>query len=122
MMGMSRSLPRLVYHNTVTMEYSVTSANYLDLQLPTMSNCNIAVFIDVIPAPPDTGYIALSSGVSFASGVKISYGQVLRANGTIGTDPEQIRYYPNTGMLRLGGDWGTFVEGMTYHIYAFEIG
>lgn len=121
-MGMAKSLPKLVYHNTVTIEYSGTSIKPFELQLPIISNYNIAVFIDTIPVPPDTGYIALSSGISRVSGVPQSYGQILRANGTIGTDPNQVKYSPDTGMLKLGGDYGTFVEGMTYHIYAFEIG
>ena len=114
-------LPKLVYHNTVTMEYNATNSNPFTLQLPTIGNYVIAVFVDSIPDAPDTGSIALSWCKSCMMNGEQHFGQILRANGTIGTDPWQVSYDIKSGVLRLGGTYGAFAEGLTYHIYAFEI-
>lgn len=86
-----------------------------------MGNYVIAVFVDSTPDIPATGYTALSwcGSRMMATGQEI--GQILRSNGTVGTDPQQVKYNIESGVLRMGGSYGAFAEGLTYHIYAFEI-
>lgn len=123
--GMASGIPRIKYHTSIVMDDMYTSTNRKHIQLPTMSNGLVIVTIDEAPSQPDVNYyIAISHYQLVYEGIKQSNafgGNILRPNGTIGTDPGMADYYPSTGMLELGGSYGYFMQGTKYNIYMIEI-
>lgn len=122
MMGGESMLPKLIYRKTLTMETTATGDNPLNVQLPIKSNIMIVVVIDTIPSPLSSGYVALSASLNCVNNTKASVGLAMRSNGTIGTDTNQCKYDTSTGVMSLGGPYGSFVQGNVYHVYAFDIG
>ena len=122
--GMAGKVPRLIYNKQITFEETATFQNRKALQLPIIQNGFICILIDEMPTEPDpTIYIALSSyQVILTKYNNTGTGtNILRPNGTVGSDSGGSGYIRSTGTLYLGGNYAYYPEGMTYNIYAFEI-
>jgi len=117
-------MPRLVFHMSITLEETATDKSPKKIQLPIIQNGHICVLIDKYPAAPDPNiYITLlsSKNIFAKDNVQTGGSDILRPNGTIGSDTGASRYDTKTGVLSLGGGYGYYPAGTTYNIYAFEI-
>ena len=119
-MGMTGGkYPRLVDQKTVLMDMTATNESKKQIQLKPVRNFVILIFIDEMPSPDPNSYIVLQyEGTSWGSSVT----SILRPNGTYGTDSTIASFNYNNGILTLGGQYGYFPEGKTYHVYLFEVG
>lgn len=129
MMGMiaqmSGKVPRLVFSKSITFEETATGTSRKQIQLPVITRGYILILIDKYPTAPDSSiYISMSSYINIfqAYGTVGGGTSILRPNRTIGSDSGGSNYNVNTGILSLGGSYGYYPQGMTYNIYAFEIG
>lgn len=98
-----------------------TSSSRYTVQLvpPTSAAWWIYVWSKEKPSPPADGYIALVA--SFSAGMCSGNSNgILRANGTIGSDTALGSFNSTTGVLALGGNYGTFVAGLTYCVLLVE--
>lgn len=118
------SFPRLIDHADITFTTTATNANRVTVNLTPATNCVVLVFRDDLPSSPDSSeYIALFWAQMYTSyGTGSAVGHILRPAGTIGSDTAQCSFNKTTGVLQLGGQYGYFFAGTTYHIYEFEIG
>lgn len=120
--GGGSSLPASCkFYSRITLTSDATYSNRLSLQLPPVDNHIMAIFnVDAISIP-ESGYGALGqfNGV-WLFGTAI--GAILRPNGTQGSDSSMISYNAQTGVLLVGGQYGTFYAGKSYDIYLFEHG
>ena len=114
---------RFVEYQAVTFSTTATSANPVTVQLTPLSSYCITVVIDTSPAAPDSSqYIALMwSQIKIPLAAVNQVGFVLRPNGTIGTDGAMCSFNTTTGVLTIGGPYGHFMSGTTYHVYEFEV-
>ena len=114
---------QVVFYDTIIPTSNATSTNPLNVQLPTKSNYTIVVYADSKPEADSTLMWALrwvrSNYPSGSNGDPFS--AILRPNGTIGTDANSGSYNSSTGILQLGGQYGTFKAGLTYHIYMIAV-
>lgn len=116
---------RLKTYKKVTFTQTATLASPLTVSLePGLTNYYILVLIDTRPNAPDSSeYIALQWQMFNLPGYGQSYtGMILRPNGTIGSDVSACGFDASTGVLSMGGPYGHFMAGTTYHVYQFEIG
>lgn len=116
---------RLIKYKSVTFTTTATSDARQTVSLePGMTNYYITVIIDTRPSAPDSSeYIALQWHLLNLTGYGLQQtGMILRPNGTIGTDGAACGFTASTGVLSMGGPYGHFMAGTTYHIYQFEIG
>lgn len=116
---------RLLRHEEITLTTTATQSNKVPVNLEIATNCLICVMIDEFPAQPDSSlYIALYWTHMYSS--YDTYGgignAILRPAGTVGTDGYMCAFTPSTGVLQLGGQYGSFLAGTKYHIYQFEFG
>lgn len=117
------SLPsNIMNYEAVTMETTATNNNKYSTTLTPSSNCIIIVILDTVPSTPDSSeYIALLwYGIfnQYASGS--GQGHIIRPAGTVGTDSAMCSFNTTTGVLQMGGSYGHFMAGTTYHIYQFS--
>lgn len=115
------SFPTKVKDITITMDADYSQASYLSVNLEPLASCAILVVVDSIPSPPSSGYIAMwwSQG-RITSSTTDTKGIVMRTDGTYGTDKDACAYNATTGVLKVGGPYGTFPQGATYHIYQYS--
>lgn len=120
--GGGAGVPNLLAQKTITMSDTYTSSNKLQVNLEVSSSCFVLVYIDSMPSPPASGYTAIWELVGVTSYGNFSMGHnILRANGTLGTDGSMLSYNKTTGVASLGGTYGYFRQGDTYHILQFSI-
>ncbi|MBR3334319.1 MAG: hypothetical protein IKG23_08535 [Clostridia bacterium] len=122
---MAEKVPKLVFSKSITFDETAKSGSQKQVQLPIIENGFICVLIDELPSQPDSIiYITLTSYINvFGKYNHNATGTIiLRPNGTVGSDSSASGYNRNTGILTLGGTYGYYPQGMTYNIYAFEIG
>lgn len=119
--GGGGSLPMLLNFQTVIPTENITSQNKLSLQFTAVGSSQYIIFVTAAEfpdAPDETYYQALSWGRNVNNNTG---SRILRPNGTIGTDAQMVTYSISTGIVQLGGDWGTFMAGKTYYVYLFEV-
>lgn len=115
------SFPTKVKDITVTMDADYSQASYLPVSLEPLAQCAILVMVDSVPSPPSSGYIAMwwSQG-RITSSTGDSKGIIMRSDGTFGTDINLCNFNATTGVLKVGGPYGIFPQGATYHIYQYS--
>lgn len=109
------------FYTRITLTSDATSSNRLSVQLPSVDNYAVVVFCVDATSAPASGYSALGQFEAYWIS-KTSSGTILRSNGTQGTDNNLFSYTPSTGVLLVGGQYGTFHAGKSYDIYLFEHG
>lgn len=111
----------LIKSADLTMSETYTNANKLTVALEARTACVILVWADELPSAPASGYTAIVWTFFIASGIsQTRLGRILRANGTVGNDDSMASFNTATGELNLGGQYGYFREGMTYHIRQYD--
>lgn len=115
------SFPTKVKDITITMDADYSQASYLSVNLEPLAQCAILVIVDSVPSPPSSGYIAVwwSQG-RITSSTNDTKGIIMRTDGTYGTDVKACEYNATTGILKIGGPYGVFPQGATYHIYQYS--
>lgn len=113
--------PTKVKDITVTMDADYSQSSYLSVSLEPLAQCAILVMADSVPSPPSSGYIAMwwSQG-RITSSTGDSKGVIMRTDGTFGTDINLCNFNATTGVLKVGGPYGIFPQGATYHIYQYS--
>lgn len=114
-----------VQEQTVTLVSDATSSNrYTATFNPVTDNSWVLmVWADEMPVAQENYYGAIAyASLRFyipcrtaASSPEVQT-QILRPNGTIGTDASMAGFNPSTGTVSLGGSYGRFYAGATYHI------
>lgn len=117
------TLPHLLDHVEYTMVTDATSSSRQEIQLTAVGSSPYVVFLTpkVVPTPPSEGYTAYNwvrVDLKASSG---TFGTIIRADGTTGTDQNMGNFTPSTGILLIGGQWGTFRTGQVFDIYLFEL-
>ena len=109
-------------HVEVTPTFNATQSNKITVQLPISNSFSIIVLADELPAVDLELYWALFFVKSYYNGGDYAknYSTILRPNGTLGTDAGMITYNESTGLLSLGGPYGTFKAGLKYHVYFID--
>ncbi len=106
----------------VTPASTASSSNQLTIQLTPVSSGNhywLAVWAKEFPAVSEEQTPALLAiKTDMASGSMCS---ILRANGTIGSDQNEISFASASGVLTVGGQYGVFPAGATYCILLVEV-
>lgn len=122
-------LPTGLTYMEVTPTVNATSSNKLGVQLPIMTRYSITVIASEIPTPDSTLYWAISwtranwdPGTPGGSPGNQNNGTVIRRpNGEFGADQNMGSYDKVTGILSLGGSYGTFKAGLMYRIYIVNL-
>lgn len=115
----------LLYHETFIPTVVYNASNKLQLQLVANTNCMIIVFPTSMPSAPSSGYTALQWGKLFIDYLgdgtwsQNIIHDVLRANGTIGSDISLCDFDKTTGILRIGGSYGVYPVGLEYAVFQF---
>lgn len=113
--------PTKVKDITVTMDADYSQSSYLSVSLEPLAQCAILVMVDSVPSPPSSGYIAMWWSLGrIASSTGDSKGIIMRTDGTFGTDINLCNFNATTGVLKIGGPYGVFPQGATYHIYQYS--
>jgi hypothetical protein len=123
------SLPTGLTYIEVTPASNATSSNKLDVQLPIMTRYSITVVASEIPTPDSALYWAItwtranwdSAPQGGSPGNQTNGSVILRPNGEFGADQYMASYNTNTGVLSLGGSYGTFKAGLMYRIYVVNL-
>ena len=109
-----------------TMATDATQSNRQSINLTAISGTYYVLFLaaKTMPSAPASGFTAISGvmhnmGLSGASYDRKS--SIMRADGTIGTDGNMFNFTPSTGVLQIGGQYGTFRTGQVFDIYLFEL-
>lgn len=101
---------------------AATAGSQLTIPLRPVSSGNhywLAVWAKEFPAVSEEQTPALLAiKMDMASG---SVGSILRANGTIGSDLNEISFAPASGVLTAGGSYGVFPAGATYCVLLVEV-
>ena len=101
---------------------TASSSNYLTIQLTPVSSGNhywLAVWAKEFPAVSEEQTPALLAiKMDMAIG---NVGSILRTNGTIGSDQNEISFDPASGVLTAGGSYGVFPAGATYCVLLVEV-
>lgn len=113
----------LVKYEEITFTSTATNANRVSVSLEALTYCVILVAIDEYPSAPDSAeYIAISWFSTIVNGNAPAVSSpILRPAGTIGNDNQMCSYNSSTGVLQIGGSYGHFMAGTTYHVYQFDI-
>ena len=118
------TLPRLLDHVEYTLVSDATQSNKQSIQLTAVNSNNFVLFLTpkTYPSAPSSGYTALN-WIRFVMGSSAAdyKGSILRADGTVGTDGNMASYNATTGVLQIGGQYGTFRTGQVFDIYLFEL-
>lgn len=118
--SLSELMPNLASHVRLTMPYTATGSDKYTLNLQPSESCVIFIMLETIPAAPDeTEYITLEYFKYFTTYGGNTLSNVLRPAGTIGSDQSAAAFDTATGVLTLGGTYGHYLIGTTYHIYQF---
>lgn len=119
--GYGGSDQSLIKSVDLTMSETYTNNNKLTVALEPRTACVILGWADELPPAPESGYTAFFFSYFIATGIsKQQDGRIMRANGTVGTDSNMFGFNTTTGDLTLGGQYGYFRQGMTYHIRQYE--
>ena len=121
--GGGGALPRLLDHIEYTFATDATLSNRQTINLtPVTTGMYVLLFTPKeTPSAPQSGYTAYN-GVQYNLGpVSEKKGTLVRTDGTVGTDQNLDAFTPNTGVLEIGGAYGTFRTGQVYDIYLFEM-
>lgn len=120
--GGGSSLPASCkFYTRITLTSDATYSNRLSVQLPSVDNYAVVIFCVDATSAPESGYSALGQFEAFWVS-KSASGYIVRPNGTQGIDNNLFSYTPSTGVLSVGGQYGTFYAGKSYDIYLFEHG
>lgn len=114
---------RMIDYYKITFDTTATQNNPKSLYTsPNLTKYCIFFCIDTNPpAPNPNEYIALTAMRTYITQGYSNTGFILRPAGTIGTDGSMINYIPSTGEIKIGGAYGHFMAGTTYHLYVFQI-
>lgn len=115
----------LLEYVEVTPTTNATSTNPLQIQLQSgYMNAIVLIFsLDSATVKHSTIYKALYAIRGYFNGsVSQNVTAILRPAGTVGTDSNMMTFNPTTGVMTLGGQYGTFMAGSTYGIYHWEMG
>lgn len=105
----------------ITPTTTLTNNNKMTVNLTANVRSIVAVVINNYPSAPDSSqYIALSWTKNSDNSTIIN--QIMRPDGTIGTDQSMCAFTKSTGKLTIGGQYGHFFAGTTYRIFQIEIG
>lgn len=117
------TLPRLLNFETVTPTENASSSNKIQLNLTAVGSGRYVFFLSV--ATPQTPDAVLYKVLAYTSNNIGTHGQsateILRPNGTRGTDTTIASYNPSTGLVQLGGTYGVYMAGETYYVFLFSL-
>lgn len=115
------TLPYLLDHVEYTLVTDATSESRQAIQLTAVGSSPYVLFLTpkVVPAAPSSGYTAYNWVRADMKVNSTLMGSIIRADGTTGTDQNMAGYTPSTGVLLIGGQWGTFRTGQVFDIYLF---
>ncbi|MBQ1789591.1 MAG: hypothetical protein II008_05405 [Oscillospiraceae bacterium] len=121
MAQMANGVPKLIKTVTITCEKTGTNLDRITVQMLPRQNAFIVVLNDIVPESDPNIYITQEySGYYLNGAAVLTAGSIKRPNGTNGTDAACASFIPSTGVVELGGSYGYFPEGATYHLYEFE--
>lgn len=115
------TLPHCVDHITYTMTSDATSSAKQNIQLSVRTKFMLFITCAEYPSPPTSGYTALTGCQVLYGSTGNRNGYILRSDGTVGTDTNMFSYSTSTGVLSIGGQYGTFRTGQIFDIYLFEL-
>ena len=118
--GGDESAPLLIDSAEITMASTANNTNRVEIQLTPIDNGFVAVYIDEFPAPDASLSTALWWMHFVSSAGNATGNALLRAAGTIGSDNYMCSFTKTTGLLKLGGQYGSFIAGLKYNILEFE--
>lgn len=101
---------------------TATDSNPLTINLTPVTSGNkywFVCWIKDLPAPSDTDRIAVYCEYEGFGNSKSAI--LLRTDGTFGTDQRQFSFDSSTGVLTVGGSYGTFPAGLTYCVLLVEV-
>lgn len=121
--GGGGSIPKLIACKTIVPESNADSSHPLTVQMGTPNTTYYIYWVvaESIPSPDSVLYKALYQLRGNLNSANLNPSAILRPNGTIGTDANLISYNSSTGVLSLGGPYGTFMAGETYYAYLFDL-
>lgn len=123
--GGGSSLPRLLDHVEYILASDATSSNKQTINLTPVSSSRYVLFLTprtMPPIPASGSYTALSAlRYNIGATAYDGKGIILRSDGTLGTDQNMTSFTPSTGVLQIGGQYGTFRTGQIFDIYLFEM-
>ena len=100
---------------------TATSSNRLSINLTPVTSGNmywLVCWIKDLPAPGDSPIAVYCIYQSFRA---LKDGTIMRTDGTYGTDQHQFAFNSSTGVLTLGGQYGTFPAGQPYCVLLVEV-
>lgn len=109
----------LTYYNSVTPNEIITNENALQLQLP-ISTDKQYVFVFFSSEVPEASVNNSWALVGLKSSYGANIGNILRSDGTAGSDLNLSNYNKDTGIATLGGFYGYLKPGLRYDIYLFQ--
>lgn len=121
--GISGGLGGVVYFNEFTPTTDYNNSNKATFQLvPNIECVVIVVAAENTPVSSTAygGYIWAINTVE-ASDIGDYISKVVRPNRTIGSDLHECSYNKSTGVLTIGGQYGTYFAGIKYRIYQIEL-
>ena len=119
--GGGGTLPKLLKHIEYTFASDAYTGNRQSVNLDPVDRYIVFVLADEMPTPDASHATALSwCKFNLGSSATIAKGSIVRTDGTIGTDENEIGFTPSSGLLEMGGQYGYFFTGATYQIYEFE--
>lgn len=115
----------VVYFNEFTPTTDYNNSNKATFQLvPNIECVVIVVAAENTPVSSTAygGYVWVGNTLSMSQNASGDYiSKVVRPNRTIGRDFNECSYNKSTGVLTIGGQYGTYFAGTKYRIYQIEI-
>lgn len=109
---------------TVIPATNATSSNPLSIQMEPAAHSQWQMMVEAVEYPEvdSTLYGALYVQKCLWTADIVNtnnqsrFSGILRPNGTVGTDTEMAQYNATSGVVSLGGQWGTFYAGAEYKV------
>jgi hypothetical protein len=115
----------VVYFNEFTPTTDYNNSNKATFQLiPTIQCIVIVVATENTPVSSTAygGYVWVGNTLSMVQNAPGDFiSKIVRPNRTIGKDFNECSYNRTTGVLTIGGQYGTYFAGTKYRIYQIEI-
>lgn len=116
---------RLLHFETFVPTERYYNGNYLYKNLVPSGNCAVAVYSAERPEADASYAQALMWSSLQINRPDMSYsggtGYIVRSNGTQGTDGNQCTFTKDTGVLRLGSNYSSFLPGVEYIIIQVDM-
>lgn len=115
------NIPNLVYYVEVTATSDYTKNNRLEIELPIVTGeAIVIVYPKVMPPLPEQGtWTFLLYGADSFNNQTLN--AILRPAGDYGTDSGLGSFTKGTGILAIGGQYGTIFAGMTMCVVLLEV-